>query len=193
RRVVGAGEFAFRALRLLAVCLAGKTKGPGGRVHIENGVEFQQALVDRPKLLSTHVAIVDAGKACRGAKIGQRADCFQEPLVADAPCFQARTLLGSEEPAQGWQIQRRLTACEHTKDDLQALPQIVVPIVMTALSCALAQPCEAIALCVNGALFVADPRPVQQIALLSGKQKQEPINKTQELLKVALGTQTSVR
>ena len=58
--VIGPGQLSLGAPGPLAVFVPDETESPGRCVHVQDGLKFQQTLVDRAELLGSHVAVVDA-------------------------------------------------------------------------------------------------------------------------------------
>jgi hypothetical protein len=98
-RVVGARELALGALDRIAI-QADVTEGPGRL--LDEGMQLEQALVDRAELLGVHVPIVDAGKAlgAGGGEEGERFDRAEEGGVGKLGCEQVRRLSAVEQAAQ---------------------------------------------------------------------------------------------
>ena len=132
RRVVGAGQLAFRPLRSLSAAVAREGECPGRGVHVDDGLKFKQALVDGPEFLGVHVPVVDAGQRRVRTEEREVADRFQQAFVGDGGTVEIGALVGAEQAAKRRQAQAGSAIGEGLEGDRQTLPEIGAAVVMPA-------------------------------------------------------------
>ena len=163
RRVVGATQLSGGSPRLpVLVLVAAEREPPRGGVHVDDGVEFEQALVDGPEFLGVHVPVVDAGEALprKRREIPERADGLKQMLVRDRRLVEVVALLIPEQAAEGRKAESRRSLGKRPERDLETLPEVGVPVVVPPTQGAFAKPRECVAFLVHAALEVAGLRRV---------------------------------
>jgi hypothetical protein len=86
-----------------------------------------------------------------------------------------------EEPIKGRQPKSRLTASKRDENDEQAFPTIVMPVPRGAAHRAVAQGADGIAFRIKLPCRCRCVRRMQQVSILGGEQKDQPVDETQKL------------
>ena len=128
-RVIGAGQLAFRSFHTLPSSPR-KGKCPRRRTHVDDRPKFQKALINGSQFLRVHVPVVNAGQHRTGTEERKGADRFQELFVSDGGRVEVGALVRSEQPAECGQTQADSAICESVEGDLEALPEILVTVVV---------------------------------------------------------------
>ena len=171
----------------MASALVGARKRKGTSVLGNLRDKLKKALVDVPKLIRAHVAPVHTNESRRLAKPGQMEQSTKKRTVLDLRRIKLRALLWREQAGEGGQPKPRLAICKTSEDDLEHLPEIRMAIVGAPADRPSAKAAEGVSIGIELAGRVGCVLWVQQVPFLDRQQKDEPIDQSQELPKVAIG------
>ncbi len=116
--------------------VAQKTEAPGRGIHMDDGLEFQQAFIDAAELLGIHVTVVDAHKAAVAFQPAQVEQGLVEAVIGQSGLFQVRALVRIEKTAQCRLGEQWLATAESLESDKQLRPGIVMAVLVAAQAAA---------------------------------------------------------
>ena len=177
-RVVGTGQLALAPSGVLFDEGEGRLVG----LRVDGGVELEEALVDGSQFFGVHVPIVDAGESVAGLEEGEVADRFQEMEVVDGGVVDVWAMIGVEETAECGNSQRRRSFVQGLEGDLESFPEVVLVVVVPTPQGSFANSGQRVSLGVDLFLGVGGLGIVEEIAILYGKQEDQPIDEAQQLI-----------